>query len=342
MPASIFGERFYGRREPAWHGLGTVFDGQVTAEEAVESAGCAFQVNKQPLFYYDGSDYHRVEERVALVREQTTDAAPAVFGLVTENYQVVQNTDIARIISPLAAEWPIETVGALGDGETIFFTLDAGGSEIAGDEIRRFFLVTDTKTGGGSLKVAFTPVRVVCQNTLTTSLRQASATLTITHLHDPAAELELASAVVKAANLAQAKVEAALTALASINVDEEAIKQILHAAYPLPKESRYLAFREIAEEIDSVGLSTRVAAAEERLTYYTSRVEAFREGATELYRKFCDEHSELAYTPWAIYNAIVESEDWRRGAESVSESLLFGARAKTKARAFDAALVFVN
>ena len=47
MPASIFGERFAGRREPAWHKIGQVFgaDEQLTATEAMQRAGVLFNID---------------------------------------------------------------------------------------------------------------------------------------------------------------------------------------------------------------------------------------------------------------------------------------------------------
>ena len=52
------------------------------------------------------------------------------------------------------------------------------------------------------------------------------------------------------------------------------------------------------------------------------------------------EFSDLANTPWAVYNAIVETEDYRRGSDN-SPSALYGRRADVKARAFDSALALV-
>lgn len=338
MSANIFGERFLGHREPAWHNLGRVFEEPLSATEAVVSAGVDFTVDKHPVFCYVDGDYRRVPNRVALVRPALADAEEAIFGIVSEDYKVVQNIDIARIIDPLTKDWPVETVGALGKGETMFLTLDAGFSEVAGDEIHRYFLVTDTKTGGKSLRVAFTPIRVVCQNTLSTGIARSTASMVINHLHDPAGELELARSIIHAANKVQDDVEAAFRHLAEVHVEDALIRRILEEAYPMPTAGRMAAFRSLAETLEDSILLERVQSSEGRTEYYTGRVEAYREGAQALYEKFCVERPNYAGTPWAMYNAIVECEDYRRGAASVDESLLFGYRAKTKSRAFDIAL----
>ena len=50
MPASIFGERFVGFRQPAWHGLGTVFEDRITVSEAVSRANLGFEIHKARNF----------------------------------------------------------------------------------------------------------------------------------------------------------------------------------------------------------------------------------------------------------------------------------------------------
>jgi len=67
------------------------------------------------------------------------------------------------------------------------------------------------------------------------------------------------------------------------------------------------------------------------------RVEKIRAGALERFDVFNDEYPRLANTPWAMWQAVVETEDYRRG-HADSATALFGQRANTKARAFKTAL----
>ena len=67
------------------------------------------------------------------------------------------------------------------------------------------------------------------------------------------------------------------------------------------------------------------------------RVEKIRAGALERFHVFNDEYPRLANTPWAMWQAVVETEDYRRG-HADSATALFGQRANTKARAFKTAL----
>ena len=70
------------------------------------------------------------------------------------------------------------------------------------------------------------------------------------------------------------------------------------------------------------------------------RMEKIREGARERIDVFNQEYSQFANTGYAVYQGIVECEDYRRGWEG-SGTAVFGARAKTKARAFNTALELV-
>ena len=49
MPAAIFGDRFLGRREPAWHRLGEVFTEPMSMTAAIKRAGIDFHIAKHPV-----------------------------------------------------------------------------------------------------------------------------------------------------------------------------------------------------------------------------------------------------------------------------------------------------
>ena len=49
MPAVIFGDRFLGRREPAWHRLGEVFTEPMSMTDAIKRARVDFHIAKHPV-----------------------------------------------------------------------------------------------------------------------------------------------------------------------------------------------------------------------------------------------------------------------------------------------------
>lgn len=347
MAANIFGDRFAGHREPAWHGLGHVFEEPMTAEAAVVLAKMDYQIHLLPLCGSletpFGTQLVTVDGKSMIAREPVDDdPAWRYFGIASDKYGMVQNMQLAQMLDKLTVDWPVETVGALDGGKTVFFTLDAGTHEVGGKEsetVKKFFLVTDTKDGGTTLKIAFTPVRVVCQNTLVTGLKAATIQGALQHKGNIAGALEFRVDLISRLMKAERTVTAQFDKLAELILTEEDWERVIQVAYPYyPRPKKAMALDEFASEDAELlgGLYAEATQAQELWEYYCERTDAFRAGAKELMLKFNDEQPEVANTGWALYNAIVECEDYRNGSDSVAISTLFGERSQTKRRAFDA------
>lgn len=352
MSHEIFGERFLGRREPAWHGLGQVFDAPIGAVEAVEAGSMDFEIVKAPVtahFSHGGSKRQvKVRGQYALLREPTHDEPHwEAFGTVSAKYELLQNTELASIIEPLTELWPVETVGSLHMGRDLFMVLDAGDAAIKGDQIRGYFMVVDRRTGRHSLKIAFTPVRVVCQNTLTTGLKEATISAALAHNSKVEAGLRLRVDMLEHMQRAQALSILTFESLAETLLRPAKVKKVIHTAYPYPaKPARVTALQQAASMDLSVDVNEDMAAdvASERYTFYVQRADNFREAAVGRLGNFNEENPDLANTAWAVYNAVVEVEDYRRyGSEKQSlVSALFGERARIKRRAYSAAMAEVS
>jgi hypothetical protein len=285
-----------------------------------------------------------VPGKVAIIRQPTPDdPEPRVFGYASEDYEVIQNTELAEMLTGLSAEWPLETVGALGYGEKVFITLDAGHDEVKGESVRKFLLLTDEKTGGGSLKVAFTPVRVVCQNTLTMGLASATFTAAVTHGKGAKADTEFRIQLMAQAKKAEQESMEVLRRMADTKIVLAQAEDIIAAAFEYPAQPKNVAlYNELSAQVGQdlqlpQDQMTRLLKASELYDYYRGRIDAFRSGAMELYTKFNDEFPDVAGTAWAAYNAAVECSDYRKGGKNIEESVVFGDRSKEKRRAFAAA-----
>ena len=356
MPATIFGERFLGVREPAWHELGQVVGvREVDAVQAVQRAGMDYQVTLQPLQVSLPGDAGNlaIENKFAVVREPTRDDAEyRVFGVVGRLYEPLQNVEIAEAIQPLVDKWPVETAGALGLGERIFLTLDAGTGEIGGEEVRQFFLVTEAKDGGTSVQVAFTPIRVVCANTLSVGLQEARMNLALDHERGVKSKLQGIATIMAQMEKSIHQTMNVLQNMARFVASQEQVQDLIHYAYTVgqhaPKRSarrpsvkQLLAAGGADEQRQDVqdALSS-FSAYEKKVQRDGERRLAFAGAAQERLEVFNGEQPSLANTLWAAYNAVTETEDWRkgpRGDDGVAVQALFGERANTKRRAFDRA-----
>lgn len=346
---NIFGERYFGRK-PAWHKHGTVSEVPMTAKEALGVINADYEVAKMPqtitvntLF---GSSILE-SEQFAIVREPTQDDPEyRIFGYCGKNFEVIQNRDMAATIDTLTGKWPVETVGSLGHGETIFMTLDAGEGEVKGEQVKQYFLVTDTQDGKHALTIAFTPVRVVCQNTLILGLQQATVNVQIQHF-DTANEFATRIGLLDKMTDAMGKSMSILNKMAEFVLSDSQIEKVMKAAYPDPKTPRKV---QLWNEISASGnasamslISDQAAKAVNEFEYIVNQSKERRDQAMVLLDKWNDEQPKLANTAWAAYNVVVENADFfRKSVKTESASELFGERAKEKIRAFNAAVDLIG
>ena len=188
MPAN-FTSGWLGNGERAWHGMGVVTDGTLPAREAFETADALFTVEKRELLYpfdYVAGSISPAETGTqpagvfGVVRTDTQ----ALLGVVSKQYELVQNEALLRMAEFIREEVDMDAVVVLADGAKVCFTATLRGAEtdiVPGDTIKRRivgYLGHDGKTGCGA---KFTNIRVVCQNTLTAALGESGAHSSITH-----------------------------------------------------------------------------------------------------------------------------------------------------------------
>ena len=350
MPANIFGDRFLGRRKPAWHRIGQVFEEPMSMSQAIRTAGIDFHIEKHPVVVQidQGENIDLVPtNNFAVVREPVKDDDKyRVLSIVGKEWTPIQAVDLGKMLDPITEKYPVETIGAIGHGEKIFMTLDAGSSKICGEDHDLYFLVTDHRDGMGALQIAFTPVRVVCQNTLTAGLANAKISVRLTHTRRIESDTEWYMGLFSQMSTAKDEAIAVMNTLSTTTIGEEDVNRVLKSAYPDASQPRRLTLAkditadDVPADVWRKLLGDKKELNEEYLKR-VERVEIIRKAAKERYDVFNDEFSNLARTPWAIWQAIVETEDYRKG-HSESATALFGSRADAKARAFTTARQLVT
>ena len=177
MPALV--ESMFSTRVTPWHGLGKIVAEAPTSEDAIHLAGLDWDVVQQKIYLEDGTE---IKDAYANVR--SSDNKP--LGIVGNRYQIVQNIEAFSFTDSLLGEGvKYETAGSLKDGKTIWLLAKLPDKyEILGDKIDPYIVFTNTHDGTGSVKVAMTPVRVVCNNTLNMALHSATRTWTTRHTGD--------------------------------------------------------------------------------------------------------------------------------------------------------------
>jgi len=193
MPAN-FTSGWLGNNEVAWHGLGTVTEGTLPARKAFETADALFTVERRQLTYpklrQGGLGWDNEDAGVyGIVR---TDSQQ-LLGVVSKQYEIVQNDSLLRMAEFIREEVDMDCVIVLSHGSKICFTATLRGAQtdiVPGDTVKRRivgYLGHDGKTGCGA---KFTNIRVVCQNTLTAALGESGAHSSITHKNGANANFE--------------------------------------------------------------------------------------------------------------------------------------------------------
>ncbi len=166
---------FYVREKP-WHGLGVRVQEAPTSADALICAGLNWEVLQKDVYTEDGIFIAGYKVNI-----RSTD--DALLGIVSDRYKVVQNEDAFRFTDDLlGAGVTYETAGALQGGRKVWMLAKMPHKYIiGGDEIAPYMVVMNSHDGSSGIKVAMTPVRVVCQNTLNLALNNAKRIWTTKH-----------------------------------------------------------------------------------------------------------------------------------------------------------------
>jgi phage/plasmid-like protein (TIGR03299 family) len=306
--------------ETPWHKLGTQMPaGFVSVAEALTAANLDWSVNLEPLYL---GDDRLVASRRAVVR----DVDAAVLGTVGTLYTPLQNVDAFAILQPACDRFgvTIESAGALGDGERVWMlakmptTITVG----QGDDVNGYFLVT---TGHGEdigYSARFTPVRVVCQNTLNAATATGSDFVRLSHLPKIEQRVDEAAKVVESMIAAAKETGDTFAALARRDMTAAEVASYIEKVFPTPKDAK--------DGKASKPLATRRAQVADLVW---TGVGADLAGSTA-----------NGTTAWACYNAVTEyfqhvlpaTLDGDR-AQAANSSALFGANLQVSLLALRAA-----
>ncbi len=151
-----------------WHGLGVEVADNLTPLQMQKAAGLDWKVEKQSIVTSEGI---AVDKKKALIR--TSDNS--VLDIVGAEWNPVQNTEAFNFFSEYCktGNMKMHTAGSLQDGKIVWALakLDDEFKLFGGDRVESYLLFSNPHKFGSSIDVKFTPVRVVCNNTLTLSLQ---------------------------------------------------------------------------------------------------------------------------------------------------------------------------
>lgn len=248
-----------GKQERAWHGLGQVYDHPLTAIEALKGCHADWNVSSRNI-YFPTNEWGRVlmknkpmtpQEMMQYFtsinekRVNVRDDMQTALGVVGDDYQIVQNEQAFDFIDMLTTgkvggDVPtIECAGVLHEGKRIFITAKmpepiriANNSD---DIVDMFLVFTTSHDGSGAVNCMVTPIRVVCNNTLSMSFTHNSGKLSFRHTLNIGKRLDLtnkesadrAFKCMHLYNTYKEYFEESLEQLAKVQLNDKQIEQVL-------------------------------------------------------------------------------------------------------------------
>jgi phage/plasmid-like protein (TIGR03299 family) len=167
--------------EVPWHGLGVKVPADLSPAQMLRKADLDWSVRKVPAFA-DVNGKKVAVGHSALVR----DSDSKILDVVSDDWNILQNTEAFEFFHDFVAAGDMEmhTAGSLREGQIVWALAKVNDSFelFKGDKVDSYLLFTNPHRYGWSIDVRFTPIRVVCNNTLTLSLNSASkAMVKISH-----------------------------------------------------------------------------------------------------------------------------------------------------------------
>lgn len=161
--------------EVPWHGLGVNVSDTITVDEMLTAAGLDWGVECRDIFNEKGNV---IKGHYAITR----DSDDRVFDICGNRYVPTQNAEAFEFFKEFVEEGDakMETAGSLRDGKYVWGLANLGNSFHIGkgktkDVVNGYVLVGCPHEQGKALMIKFTPIRVVCNNTLAMAIKGASS-----------------------------------------------------------------------------------------------------------------------------------------------------------------------
>lgn len=229
MSANV--ESLFYVRETPWHGLGTKVMEAPTSADALTLAGLDWNVIQKTIKTEDGIP-------ISGFKANIRDSDEKVLGVVTERYKVVQNTDAFSFTDSLVGEGvKYETAGSLQGGRRTWLLAKLPQRYIiSGDEITPYLVFMNSHDGSGSIKVAMTPVRIVCENTLNLALSTARRYWATNHTGDIQGKINDAKYTLLYADQYMGELGKTINRLNQIKLTDRQVYEYIDALFPLIDE----------------------------------------------------------------------------------------------------------
>lgn len=296
-------------RQPAWHGLGTVFTEEVSTAKMLKLAHLdKWDVRLEDVAIPDGFESDKGYSFVT--RTNPFDRTKNdVLGVVGERYVPLQNEDLfdfGDLMLDGGGRW--ETAGSIKGGRQVFGSLALERETIldpngVSDKINTYLLINTSHDGSVAIQASITPVRVVCANTLNLALGNrgrggsVKQSFKIRHTATASGKVQQAREALGLANAYMTEFDKMANGMIQNEITKAKFDEILLAAYPKPEK-------------DAKGSAKK----------WENKIEL-------LESIYAGEFNHMiSGTAWGAFNAMTERLDWYRSSRGGNtESILASA-----------------
>lgn len=323
----------YAGREP-WHGLGVRVEKEVTADAALKLSGLDWQVVKKEICTKGNAEVDGIKvvgQNVPGFMATVRASDNKVLGVVSDNYQVIQNEEAFNILDTLVGEGlaMFHTAGSIFGGKRVFVTCKLPGEiNVGPDKVNKYLALATSHDGSMSLHIKWTPIRVVCWNTMSAAFRirggrvQATDSVSIRHSPNYESRIKEIREILGLTDVYYSRVEETFQKLIETPMSEYELKQFGEVLYQPTQED---------EQGNPVVTQYTTNKRDELLSLFVHGVG--------------NDTADVKNTRWAALNAVTEQIDhhrnyWpsKRGGnsnDSRMDSVIWGTGAAIKKRALN-------
>jgi len=229
-----------------WHNLGQKLDNAFDAETALREANLDWEVEVAPVYYeklvnrdelgnHQFVKHIKVERGKVVLRKDTGDE----LGVVGPKYSPLQNKDSFSFFDGLFGKdtCRYETAGFTGKGERIWLLANMADQDpieiLPDDVVQQYLLLTNSHDGSYAAMASFTPIRVVCNNTLTAAvgdMMKKSSTVRVKHVGDVADRMQFAGKILAQAGVYYDEVKNLFQSFAKKQLNGEQTRNYIHTS----------------------------------------------------------------------------------------------------------------
>lgn len=237
---------FYTRTKP-WHGLGVQVQEAPESKDALRLAGLDWKVYQREVYTDSGI-------RIDGYRANVRNTDNRVLGVVTERYKIVQNEEAFTFTDALLGKGVrYETAGSLQDGRKVWLLARLPKEYIiSGEQISPYLVFSNSHDGSAAVRVAVTPIRVVCNNTLNLALSTAKRSWAMVHTGNIKGKIHEAQETLLMAETYMNKLGKEFETLKRQKLSDRQIKEYIELLLPLEKTTSLVTAKNVKKLRDDL------------------------------------------------------------------------------------------